>query len=368
MTRKIKNSLLIIFAGLFVALMGLALFTPGYKTKANADDDIPTEEKTICYEIILFGKTTGSASVDPDKPIGEQIADKVSDFECEEGKVFTGYWSNSSTQITPYAIKNQTYKDLIKRLKLQGSDMGSEIMYNLELYPVFIDPNEEKTLTFVTFIEDFTVQNSTITCTGKWNEVMYPDLVSHLDTYRYSHHFGRSTTIAASMTESLPLQYFSGKTYFEVIYSGEARLNPDGDGHDFLILAREITRYSVTFMRNGKIITTRVVVKGESILSEDLKEDCEREGYNLLGYSLTENGEILYGADEDFTPEDNFTLYAVYEEIETPDDSGSIGDKINDVADNVSNWINDNTGLAFSSGGVIVLGIILAFILFSKRK
>lgn len=49
------------------------------------------------------------------------------------------------------------------------------------------------------------------------------------------------------------------------------------------------------------------------------------------------------------------------------DEEPTLGDKINEVTDNIASWLKDNTGLAFSSGGVILLAVVLALILFKRR-
>ena len=93
-----------------------------------------------------------------------------------------------------------------------------------------------------------------------------------------------------------------------------------------------------------------------------------KEGYTLKGYATAENGEIVYEANAVITPESDLTLYAVYEETKTPgDDSGNIGDKVNDVSNKISEWLKSKTGIALSSSGVIVLAVVLVLILF-KRK
>lgn len=59
---------------------------------------------------------------------------------------------------------------------------------------------------------------------------------------------------------------------------------------------------------------------------------------------------------------------SIPEEPKTPgDDSGNIGDKLNDVSNKISEWLKSKTGIALSSSGVIVLAVVLVLILF-KRK
>lgn len=370
MTKKLKHTLILTLSALFLALTGFALVSSS-QSKVNADDDIPiipTEQKTKYYEIDLIADDYYAFTVNPSKPIGELLAGYVSKYECEEGKVFSGYWSTSDSEIKPYAIKNETYLDLVEIMELKGNEMSTDIWYSLNFYPIFIDSSAEISVTFDIRLENIETNFFSFTCTGKWDEEIYYDLLAKLDTFGYSYRFAKKAETIDSL--SIVLRDFVGKTYFEVANAGPY------SGSEFVGVCQSIDWISIYFKRAGKIITTRTIVRGETLSGADLKGDCAREGYNLLGYSLTENGEIVYSADEDITPDDDMTLYAVYEKIETPDntvtdksdDSTGIGDKISDVADNVSNWLKDNTGVVFSSGSLIIIAIVLAVVMLSKRK
>lgn len=374
MTKKLKHTLIVTLSALFLALTGFALVSSS-QSKVNADDDIPvipTEQKTKVYEAIL-GKEY-SVCVDSTKPIADVLAGYVSVFECEEGKVFSGYWSTSDSEIKPYAIKNETFLDLVEVMGLKGNEMSMDIWYSLNFYPIFIDSSAEISVTFDIRLENIETNFFSFTCTGKWDEEIYSDLLTKLDTFGYLYRFAKKAETIDSL--SIVLRDFVGKTYFEVANAGP------NSSSEFVGVCQSIDWISIYFKRDGKIITTRTIVRGETLSGADLKGDCAREGYNLLGYSLTENGEIVYSADEDITPDDSMTLYAVYKKIETPsgtvtpdntdtdksDDSTGIGDKISDVADNVSNWLKDNTGVVFSSGSLIIIAIVLAVVMLSKRK
>ena len=98
-----------------------------------------------------------------------------------------------------------------------------------------------------------------------------------------------------------------------------------------------------------------------------------KDGYTFKGWSLTDGGELI--DVNTYVVNGDLTLYAVYEENPseeptggaTTDEKPTLGDKINEVTDNIASWLKDNTGLAFSSGGVILLAVVLALILFKRR-
>ena len=127
---------------------------------------------------------------------------------------------------------------------------------------------------------------------------------------------------------------------------------------------------TITFMQDGAVKFTATAEKGKTLDlgGAGITSIMTKEGYTLKGYATAENGEIVYEANAVITPESDLTLYAVYEETKTPgDDSGNIGDKLNDVSNKISEWLKSKTGIALSSSGVIVLAVVLVLILF-KRK
>lgn len=127
---------------------------------------------------------------------------------------------------------------------------------------------------------------------------------------------------------------------------------------------------TITFMQDGAVKFTATAEKGKTLDlgGAGITSIMTKEGYTLKGYATAENGEIVYEANAVITPESDLTLYAVYEEAKTPgDDSGNIGDKVNDVSNKISEWLKSKTGIALSSSGVIVLAVVLVLILF-KRK
>lgn len=127
---------------------------------------------------------------------------------------------------------------------------------------------------------------------------------------------------------------------------------------------------TITFMQDGAVKFTATAEKGKTLDlgGAGITSIMTKEGYTLKGYATAENGEIVYEANAVITPESDLTLYAVYEETKTPgDDSGNIGDKVNDVSNKISEWLKSKTGIALSSSGVIVLAVVLVLILF-KRK
>lgn len=127
---------------------------------------------------------------------------------------------------------------------------------------------------------------------------------------------------------------------------------------------------TITFMQDGAVKFTATAEKGKTLDlgGAGITSIMTKEGYTLKGYATAENGEIVYEANAVITPESDLTLYAVYEETKTPgDDSGNIGDKVNDFSNKISEWLKSKTGIALSSSGVIVLAVVLVLILF-KRK
>ena len=127
---------------------------------------------------------------------------------------------------------------------------------------------------------------------------------------------------------------------------------------------------TITFMQDGAVKFTATAETGKTLDlgGAGITSIMTKDGYTLKGYATAENGEIVYEANAVITPESDLTLYAVYEETKTPgDDSGNIGDKLNDVSNKISEWLKSKTGIALSSSGVIVLAVVLVLILF-KRK
>lgn len=127
---------------------------------------------------------------------------------------------------------------------------------------------------------------------------------------------------------------------------------------------------TITFMQDGAVKFTATAETGKTLDlgGAGITSIMTKEGYTLKGYATAENGEIVYEANAVITPESDLTLYAVYEETKTPgDDSGNIGDKVNDFSNKISEWLKSKTGIALSSSGVIVLAVVLVLILF-KRK
>lgn len=127
---------------------------------------------------------------------------------------------------------------------------------------------------------------------------------------------------------------------------------------------------TITFMQDGAVKFTATAETGKTLDlgGAGITSIMTKEGYTLKGYATAENGEIVYEANAVITPESDLTLYAVYEETKTPgDDSGNIGDKVNDASNKISEWLKTKTGITLSSSGVIVLAVVLVLILF-KRK
>ena len=127
---------------------------------------------------------------------------------------------------------------------------------------------------------------------------------------------------------------------------------------------------TITFMQDGAVKFTATAETGKTLDlgGAGITSIMTKEGYTLKGYATAENGEIVYEANAVITPESDLTLYAVYEEAKTPgDDSGNIGDKVNDASNKISEWLKTKTGITLSSSGVIVLAVVLVLILF-KRK
>lgn len=139
---------------------------------------------------------------------------------------------------------------------------------------------------------------------------------------------------------------------------------------DTTLYAVYVKALTVSFMADGKVACYATIETGKTLDlgGAGITSIMTKDGYTLKGYATAENGEIVYEANAVITPESDLTLYAVYEETKTPgDDSGNIGDKVNDVSNKISEWLKSKTGIALSSSGVIVLAVVLVLILF-KRK
>ena len=103
---------------------------------------------------------------------------------------------------------------------------------------------------------------------------------------------------------------------------------------------------TITFMQDGTVKLTATPEEGKSLNlgGAAILDIMKKGGYTLKGYATTENGEIVYAADASFTPTEDMTLYAVYEQDTTPD-TPVTPDNAND---------NDKTDSNFKTKSVLI--------------
>lgn len=176
--------------------------------------------------------------------------------------------------------------------------------------------------------------------------------------------------------DGVDYETFKNGTGFLTIYS-----NSDDDALLGYSMSQIASRYSKITIKttDGEVINdglyTGYYVTDLDGNIENAVSAYEKPGYTYKGLSLDQSGAELLDMTTYVPNENEVTLYAVYEENpseeptggDTTDEKPTLGDKINEVTDNIASWLKDNTGLAFSSGGVILLAVVLALILFKRR-
>lgn len=139
-------------------------------------------------------------------------------------------------------------------------------------------------------------------------------------------------------------------------------------------------KYTLTFKDGENVLRTVEAEENAKLAALDLSAiSTTKEGYTFKGWSLTNGGELI--ALDTVTVTSDITLYAVYEKNaeptepteptdpanpENPDKNSE--DKVKNFGDKASEWIKKNIGVSISGGAVIVILIVAAFIIFSKRR
>lgn len=236
--------------------------------------------------------------------------------------------------------------------------------------------------------------------TYKWNDVVDVRSVSNLDSGDNSITFGKKISYENSGTVN--------EFYLGTQNSGLWTMDPLGvlgdysDGHItfydeykvFSFVGEEEGQITgtmegdidyYTWFRQNAIRVQKIIVKsGETVLKEveipadtlinfgdyvsatTISELDQTKQYQFRN----ETGNVVYSDNSVIRTSDDLTVY-VSETIEEDSpivEESNLGDKISDAANNVSAWLKENTGVAISSGSLIVAAIIVILIMLTKRK
>lgn len=338
MTKKLKSSLILSLFFLFglMAALCAGAFSPAL-TPAKADETYYILSFLDSnYETSLMAYTRTGDSVFTEEDYNALTPTAV------PGKVFAG-WSVSSDN-SKYSGVSLIGKTFLEIYNEQNAPSG----YTVNFYPFFC----EEDISFRVDPISESDYKQAFNITLKYNQEITQDIIDNV--------FGvQGYSIEVCYASGNPAL---GRIPVELRYTHEVS--------KFDVMYKSIPEYTITFMQDGAVKFTATAEKGKTLDlgGAGITSIMTKDGYTLKGYATAENGEIVYEANAVITPESDLTLYAVYEETKTPgDDSGNIGDKVNDVSNKISEWLKSKTGIALSSSGVIVLAVVLVLILF-KRK
>ena len=338
MTKKLKSSLILSLFFLFglMAALCAGAFSPAL-TPAKADET---------YYILSFSDSDYTKNLMAYTRTGDSIFTEE-DYNAltptaVPGKVFAG-WSVSSdkSKYSGVSLIGKTFLEIY-------NEQNAPSDYIVNFYPFFCEEDISFEVRPIPESDYKQVFNITL----KYNQETTQDIIDDVfGVQGYSIEACYAFGSPALGRIPVELRYTYDVSFFDVMYKLK-------------------TEYTITFMQNGRVKFTATAETGKTLDlgGAGITSIMTKDGYSLKGYATAENGEIVYEANAVITPESDLTLYAVYEETKTPgDDSGNIGDKVNDVSNKISEWLKSKTGIALSSSGVIVLAVVLVLILF-KRK
>lgn len=127
-----------------------------------------------------------------------------------------------------------------------------------------------------------------------------------------------------------------------------------------------IVKSGETVLKEVEIPADTLINFGDYVSATTISELDQTKQYQFRN----ETGNVVYSDNSVIRTSDDLTVY-VSETIEEDSpivEESNLGDKISDAANNVSAWLKENTGVAISSGSLIVAAIIVILIMLTKRK
>lgn len=361
--------LLITLTTLFLALMGFALFSSS-QSKVNADETLYTE---TLEDFLKDGSTYRWNDVIDCSLLNQE--DSRGHYVLHLGGAQLLYNSGAYVSIVFYDIDD---KGSYIATSQASSTNGTVFAERIEPYSDYKVSVKEAFKEFV-YVNDSGVgylsiealgcslSNSTVYNWLRQNAIRVQKLTvksgeTVLDEFEIA--ADTSYRFGDFLAEQSLLGYDSDKYVFTdstgAVYSAETSFRTSEDLTIYVAL-----KPTVNVMYGNQIIKSYTVEQGSIITADTLRKDLARDGYELVGLSYTADGEAAQLTD--LTVTSDLTLYAVYNKTDDVEES-NFGDKISDFANNVSDWLKDNTGMAVSSGSLIVAAIVIVLIMLTKRK
>ena len=157
----------------------------------------------------------------------------------------------------------------------------------------------------------------------------YPSGTDYTQTYSYTIHAsynitGRSVDIKSpgevgfTAPAGFKIKSMPWNTKADGTGNGVNKLlyvKPNSTNHIYAQWEGEGTYYTITYKDGDNTVGTDAVLAGESTTAMGA---LTKEESTFKGWSETKGGTVKYSAGEEFTPNGNMTLYAVWEENNTP--------------------------------------------------
>ena len=287
MTKTIKLTLI----GLLTALLALAAVcltaNPVKQTKADEREYILSFSNSDYTKHLLAYTRTG------DSVFTEEDYNALTPTAVP-GKVFAG-WSVSSdkSKYSGVSLIGKTFLEIY-------NEQNAPSDYIVNFYPFFCEEDISFEVRPIPESDYKQVFNITL----KYNQEITQDIIDDVfGVQGYSIEVCYAFGSPALGRIPVELRYTYDVSFFDVMYKLK-------------------TEYTITFMQDGAVKFTTTAEKGKTLDlgGAGITSIMTKEGYKLKGYATAENGEIVYAANSSFTPAEDMTLYAVYEEIKASND------------------------------------------------
>ena len=332
MTKTIKLTLI----GLLTALLALAAVcltaNPVKQTKADEREYILSFSNSDYTKHLLAYTRTG------DSVFTEEDYNALTPTAVP-GKVFAG-WSVSSdeSKYSGVSLIGKTFLEIY-------NEQNAPSDYIVNFYPFFCEEDISFEVRPVPESDYKQVFNITL----KYNQEITQDIIDDVfGVQGYSIEVCYAFGSPALGRIPIELRYTYDVSFFDVMYKLK-------------------TEYTITFMQDGAVKFTATAEKGKTLDlgGAGITSIMTKEGYKLKGYATAENGEIVYAANSSFTPTEDMTLYAVYEQDATPD-TPVTPDNPNDKDKTDSNFKTKSVLISIPLFVLLIIG--LASILHKIKK
>lgn len=347
MTRKIKNTLLITLTGFFLAIVGLTLFSSSASLRKTNADEV-SADNTV--ETLIFSCSTEEELLNAAEGHEEcGTTGSISDFTNAI------MFASSPGKVNHFFIKipfryYEQCKSFCFSFCFNSDQMSQSTWFTRCFYVKYTENGEDKFLNV---------------------DTIKPESERYLVNYRQGDE------------ESVDYKFYLSKDELDLnscpctpsyLCFGIA-IKPENASTIYSTLSYfnmygvSLPTNTVDVMYGNQVKKSYTVEQGSIITADTLRKDLDRssEGYELIGLSFTADGEAAQLTD--LTVTSDMILYAVYDKTDDVDvEESNFGDKISDVANNVSSWLKDNTGVAISSGSLIIAAIVVVLFMLTKRK